>query len=113
MAEDTSEEEPRVLSARVSPELAEEVEAYADEQELSRSEAIARLTETGLEVSHIDHEAHAVLPTLAAGLGNVDEEMAEMTDEMDRLSRNVSTVYRYLKELDLEKDPSEQFDGEW
>jgi hypothetical protein len=113
MSDDTSESRGQVFSARLSPNVADQFEAYAEKRGLSQSAALETLVEEGLAVVNMNREDDAVSPAVSDGLEDVDEELAEMVDEMDRLSRNVSTVYRYLKTLDLEEEPSEQFEDEW
>jgi hypothetical protein len=113
MADNTSGSQDSVFSTRLSPETGAEVEAYAEDRGSSRSAALEVLIEEGLAVVNLNREEDAVMPAISDELEDVDEQLEEVTDELDRLSRNVSTVYRHLKELDLEEDPSEQFDGEW
>ena len=59
-----------LMQARYDADTVEEVEQYANEKEVSRSEALRRLTRTGLEVEAGDGE---IMDTRDMATANINE----------------------------------------
>ena len=77
------------ISARVSEELADQIEAYSDETGEAKSETIRTLLQRGLEYEDVENENERLRAQLAAANQRIDasNELVEYVEEERSIAR--------------------------
>ena len=77
------------ISARVSEELADQIEAYSDETGEAKSETIRTLLQQGLEYEDVENENERLRAQLAAANQRIDasNELVEYVEEERSIAR--------------------------
>lgn len=102
------------IGGRVSSELAEDVETYAEERNISKSQALSELVENSLEL--LDDTNHEATLNTDSEIQRITDLQQELTQLTERVSQKVEAQNKRLEEqlanhFDLANIDTEQLDA--